>query len=1223
MVSRLKTVLLFMLVLSGAMWIAVRIPPVQRSIITAIEHHCRSYGLAVSIQQIDLIPPLCLRLNGIAVSQVEEPDQPMVSCEQLSLSPLLIDLPFHRLTFFRIRGQGITVDADAIERFSQKCSSGNSTSTSYAVSCRSFHLSSLYVKSHRLPNDEKAFDCSLRGKLSLSADRERGRLVLALSKNTPSFWPKRFSVDLTKHHNEYAIRSSLFLSTEGFDFPGPSLFSGDDQLDIHAACTFANDTPPSFQTLEKASGSWALSCPTTSIPLNTDYFLKRQCQARGSLSFTQTTGLWATCERAEAIVTLWRLLHESRVDDSPSTLVTASEIIRTIPISGEGEWHCSFEQGHVVGTLQIPHYTIDTIPGFLHGSFDLTTTPTAVSLKGSLDGELATPLSPLPIHCSVESTSDAESSSLAADLVASLVRASTRYELKGHERTVWTSLRCHDCSLIAPLLHHSIGGSVELSSRYVETLQKSLLSVSATVSDFVWKNQQCKSGDIRFSTEGPTETLSKLADVVDTFSDTKEKTAIAHTPRNIQKSPAPHNVSITANLMGVQWNALHLERAHLVLSCDLSNTMLRLLEARAVGSLNRLPFDCFGSGEGQSNGTHGFLTIDRLEGSIGDEPLSLDQPLRLEHTETTISACSAALRVGTEGRISVRWSRGSSALATGDISIDHLPLRHFASATGTLEASGLFDAQGHIQVTPHTSTIACHMQAQITKLGFLGSNVGGIALGGTLSVEDETATTQLCIAGTGVAEPLLIDLSIPISSQTVFPFFTFDPQASVRGTMTGDILLSQLLAGYLPDKAGFEATLGGNVSVGGTVSHPAFRGQVHLRDGRIDLLPTGEVISDIEMDGVMEDQRIRVQRVSATDGKDGRIAGQGSLEIANGTLLWEASLQCSDVEAISLDYATALADGTIKLEGSLSQMSITGSAVCKHALIDLAARFPSDIPEIEVTYCNEQPRPNDDFRVVFDLSIDASTGIEIQGRGLSALCEGHFRLNGEASRLLVDGYLRCVRGSFSLSNKELTISEGTVLLNGNLFKDSRLNVIANITLPTITAQACLKGSLEAPKLSIQSTPPRPDTEILSLLLFNKEYGEISPLQSLQLASTAMTLQQSSGPFGLVDRLKETLGIDVIDIGSTTPGVIPSSQTPTSAALDPSDTGPPPPQLQNDVSLKVGKYISEGIAVTVSRNVTSSANYVGIEAQVAPEITANAEVGDDQAGIVSIKWKKNY
>jgi translocation and assembly module TamB len=426
----------------------------------------------------------------------------------------------------------------------------------------------------------------------------------------------------------------------------------------------------------------------------------------------------------------------------------------------------------------------------------------------------------------------------------------------------------------------------------------------------------------------------------------------------------------------------------------------------------------------------------------------------------------------------------------------------------------------------------------------------------------------------------------------------------------------------MPSDAGFEAIIGGDISINGTVEEPSFGGSVNVREGRIDLLPTGEVISDIQIEGTLENRQLSIHHLTATNDTNGRISGNGLVGMTEeNAFRWEALLDCANIKFVSLDYATVIADATVKLVGDLSSITISGSATAKKALIDLAARFPSNIPEIKVRYLDETTQQDSSYHVFFDLSIDASHNLEIKGRGLSSQWDGHLHLGGEASDLNVEGLLRCLQGSFTLSTKELTISEGSIVCSGNVFKDSRLNVIANIGLPSITAQVFLKGSLEKPKIAIQSTPPKPDNEILSLLLFNKEFGDISPLQSLQLANTAMTLQRSSGPFDLLDRVKETFGIDIIDFGSSAPCVTPSSSTPLS--LDPTDTGPPPQDVQSDVSLKVGKYISDDVAVTVSKNVTSDANYLGLEAQIAPEIIAGAEVGDDQEGIVSLKWKKNY
>ena len=207
-----------------------------------------------------------------------------------------------------------------------------------------------------------------------------------------------------------------------------------------------------------------------------------------------------------------------------------------------------------------------------------------------------------------------------------------------------------------------------------------------------------------------------------------------------------------------------------------------------------------------------------------------------------------------------------------------------------------------------------------------------------------------------------------------------------------------------------------------------------------------------------------------------------------------------------------------------------------------------------------------------------------------------------------------------LGSKELTMTEGIITCAGDLFKDSRFNVRADITLPTIVAQVFLRGSLETPKFAIHSIPPRPDNEILSLLLFNKEFGDISALESLQLANTALSLDESSGPFELIDRIKQTLGIDVIDVGATSPLPL-TSQQPT--ALDPTDASTAQQQLQNDVSLKVGKYLSDGVSVTVSKDVSSDANRIGFEAQISKEVSACAAIGDDAEGVLSLKWKHHY
>lgn len=1193
MIAWLKKILIVLIAAMAGLWIATQLPWGQRFVKSRIERALSTPEFAVSIDHIDVALPLFISLHGITVSHPLQRDVPLLTCQSLTVSPLLVDLPFKRLTFLRVRGLGVFVDLDAIEALEQKDSfSPQNSSFPFTLSIRSLRISSVYLKSHRLPMKEKACDCSLKGRFFLSADHSHATTFLSISRNTPMLWPKRLDVKLSKEQRDYSLLATIFLSTEGLGQPKEGIFGPGDKLQMHCEASLADGASDfSPRALEKCHGSWTLSCPLLSTPLFHDYLLRRSVFAGGMISYLPGEKLSVTCDDFTSVLTLGRTIQAiSDMEGPPAVPHLQFEPLRshTIRMLGGAQLSTNGNDGLRL-RLELPSLSVDDVKATLDGTFDFASADGGLQTKGAAKGTVFVGKSNTPWQFSGDGLIASRALTLAGDLVASSFRLSARYDVKEAEKGLWTTLRCNDLSIFQPFVRYPVGGSVDLSSRLAISPKKSLISLSGTLADVVFDTVSCKNGELRLSTD--TET--------------------------------PDTISCVTSLMGLTQGPLLLDSGRATIHFNPMTQSLRLLEARFVGGLHQLGFDLFASGDGHTDGKKGFMNIDRMEGTLGGSAISLEHPLRCEHSGLSLSLLSGTIRVGQEGRIDGLYQRPTLLQATGDLSLERLPLQHVTAAVGCMQSSGIFDGQCHYQSSSRAVTATAHAHANVARLGVIGGAEGGIALGGEFSIDNNIIQSQICIAGMGIKEPLMVCLSSPVTRSPKSPWITISRDNPLRGTIKGDIHLSQLLAGWMPSDAGFEAVIGCDVLVGGTVESPLFHGPVHLRDGRVDLLPTGEVISDIQMDGTLENRQLTFSHITATDEKQGQITGSGVLEITqNNDFHWKATLKCADVEVVALDYASVIADGAVTLEGDLSGITISGSAIAKKALIDLAARFPSDVPEIAVTYRNETQEESHPYLVFFDLSLDGTSPIEIKGRGLSSLWEGHLHLGGEVSHLVIDGTLRCRKGTFLVSTKELTISEGTISFAGDLFTDSRLNVIANITLPTITAQVCLKGSFKAPRLALQSTPPKTDNEILSLVLFNKEYGDISPLQSLQLANTAMTLQRSSGPFGLLDKLKETLGIDLIDLGSSTPGVPPSAASAPSN-LDQDDTGPPSQQSQNDVSLKVGKYISDGVAVTVSKNVTSDATLFGVEAQLAPGISAEAEVSDDQEGIVSLKWKKNY
>ena len=1162
---------LFISLLAAAvfLWVGVQTATGQHLAKLACIRFIRSCGLTGSIERVDIALPLYIRLEGLVIQGPSEEDRPIFSCDELFLSPLLVDLPFGRITFLNIKGKGLSIDGDAMETYPSAAKSRGSWS--WAV--LRLHLSSVHVTSRRLPGRE--VDCSVRGKFSLS--EQSMRLSCSLLKKDPSTWPKRLDIRVASQPSGSEATARIFLGTEDFSDKRALLFGPKDRLDVVLKAT---------SSLDSVSGAWTLTCPLSTSPLHNDLLLTQSASGRGSFTYERNSSLSIGCDGAEKTVTVERPPSDLAPSDEAGEPHNSAPLY-TATLSAQGELtSVPNSSGGYRTSLSLPKCSLSGFSGALSATVDVVNQEGETSATLLAEGQLQKGDLTIPIRGQASGGANDDEWSLAADLLAAPFRATLEFSSTKDETNGRGSVRCQDLSILEGVTA-PIGGSAEISASMHSDVTDRRYSCTGNLSDFHWLDMACQNGTIRC---------------------THEQEAIP-------------SLSCNADMKDVRIGALRVDEFHAALSYDLHSHALNLLDATANGRIHELPFALVAAGEGATTKSEGVLTLDQIHGTIADHSISLDQPIRIGHKNNRLSSLTGALRIGTNGRIVGDWHSASPHRLIGDLSFENVPLAELMTAFNGPTALGTFDGQVHFQSTPREFSANASMRASIARFGVLGGSDGGLALGTTVTIEHGEGSAQVCIAGMGINEPLLVRLTTPIGRSSSWPFFSIDPRSPILGTIKGDIRLTQLLGGWLPDQAGLEGIIGCNASVSGTVQDPFFQGFAHVREGRIDLLPTGEVIKNIEMDGTLDHHKLSLHKVTASDEKEGRVSGTGLVEITPANdFHWQAALDCSNVEAISLDYATASADGAIKLDGDLDGMTISGSAIARKAFIDLAARFPSDTPEIPFVYIGEKPSDKSPFLVNFDLSVDAASGVEIRGRGLSSQWKGRLHLGGEASQLVLDGSLRCLEGSFCLSNKSLTISEGSVTVAGDLFLDSRLNVIANIVLPSIAAEVCLRGSLENPKISIRSTPPRPDTEILSLLLFNKEFGDISPLQSLQLANTAMNIEHPSGPFGFVDRVKENLGIDLIDVGTQTP-------TPTSAtipsALDPSDTGPPPIQLQNDVSIKVGKYISDGVAVTVSKIVGSDTNYVGFEAQLAPEITAEAQVGADQIGVLSLKWKKNY
>lgn len=147
------------------------------------------------------------------------------------------------------------------------------------------------------------------------------------------------------------------------------------------------------------------------------------------------------------------------------------------------------------------------------------------------------------------------------------------------------------------------------------------------------------------------------------------------------------------------------------------------------------------------------------------------------------------------------------------------------------------------------------------------------------------------------------------------------------------------------------------------------------------------------------------------------------------------------------------------------------------------------------------------------------------------------------------------------------------------------------------AQVRIQGKASQPSLTVSSDPSMPQEEVLSQILFGRSAGQLSAIQALQLAETAATLSGSGGG-GIVDRIRRTLGVDVLSVQSN------------------SDSA-------SGATLKAGKYISDDVFLSVTQGTEPGSQQVGVEVDVLPNVSVDVNVGGSESGNVGVNWKHDY
>lgn len=412
------------------------------------------------------------------------------------------------------------------------------------------------------------------------------------------------------------------------------------------------------------------------------------------------------------------------------------------------------------------------------------------------------------------------------------------------------------------------------------------------------------------------------------------------------------------------------------------------------------------------------------------------------------------------------------------------------------------------------------------------------------------------------------------------------------------------------------SNISGQITCGIDFSQGTTFGNVAVKNLCYESYALGCSFKNIDAVVSLDADKLTVKELKGTDTQNGHFSGSGEMNLnLKEKFPFEFRFNIENTALFNLDFFKATATGNGIFKGNGDGALLEGSLVTDSMHFTLPEKTQAIKKTLEITYINQpsnEPTPTKiekkQLNWPLQLNVKVKTGEDanVDGRGLTSQWKGKVLVTGTPDTFLVNGELRCKEGTYQFRGKKINIKSGTVNFLGDIEKDTTLYIIGEMEIDRITAEIIVKGSTTNPAISFRSTPPMSQREILSWILFNKGFQEISDFQGTQLNESITDLIQSgdTGP-DLLTKLQNSLGLDRIEFSGS--------------------------KDSEGMSIQVGKYISKKTFLTLSHNTgsnsdtnsTGETHSLGIETILKKNIKLQAEVDDGGNGQANIIWKRDY
>jgi translocation and assembly module TamB len=317
--------------------------------------------------------------------------------------------------------------------------------------------------------------------------------------------------------------------------------------------------------------------------------------------------------------------------------------------------------------------------------------------------------------------------------------------------------------------------------------------------------------------------------------------------------------------------------------------------------------------------------------------------------------------------------------------------------------------------------------------------------------------------------------------------------------------------------------------IGGRWTNPVIRGSLRTQNGRLESQVTGMVITNVTSVARFVGPQLIFSQISGSTPGGGSVAGNGTVTFSGGRTALNLSFNATQALLLNRDDVAARVTGPVQIRSNGQGGTISGDLKLNKGRFQLGrASSAAAVPRLNVREvgldAEDVIEPAQIHPWKLDLKI-AGNDLQVVGLGINSHWTTSLQVGGFADAPRFTGRADLVRGDYDFAGRNFRLDRGAIRFRGESPTDPQLDIRASAQVQGLDANVLVQGTGLKPEITFASTPPLPQDELLSRILFGTSITNLSAPEALQLASAVAALQSGSGSLDPINALRRAIGLD--------------------------------------------------------------------------------------------------